>query len=31
MKTILCYGDSNTYGTKPVDINLLEIPFEPTY
>jgi lysophospholipase L1-like esterase len=31
MKTILCYGDSNTYGTKPIDINLLEIPFEPTY
>lgn len=29
MKTILCYGDSNTHGTKPVDISLLDSPFNP--
>lgn len=27
MKTILCYGDSNTYGTMPIDFDLLETPF----
>jgi lysophospholipase L1-like esterase len=27
MKTILCYGDSNTYGTLPVDIDMMETPF----
>lgn len=27
MKTILCYGDSNTYGTMPIDIDILEKPF----
>ena len=29
MKTILCYGDSNTHGTKPVDISFLDSPFNP--
>lgn len=29
MKTVLCYGDSNTYGTKPVDQNFLDTPFNP--
>ena len=27
MKTILCYGDSNTHGTLPIDFDLLETPF----
>jgi len=27
MKTILCYGDSNTYGSKPIDIDMLATPF----
>ncbi len=30
MKTILCYGDSNTYGTMPIDIDILEKPFIAT-
>ncbi len=27
MKTILCYGDSNTHGTIPVDLDFLKTPF----
>ena len=27
MKTILCYGDSNTHGTLPIDFDLLETSF----
>jgi len=27
MKTILCFGDSNTHGTKPVDFDFLETAF----
>jgi lysophospholipase L1-like esterase len=27
MKTILCYGDSNTHGALPIDFDLLETPF----
>jgi lysophospholipase L1-like esterase len=27
MKTILCYGDSNTHGTLPIDFNMMETPF----
>jgi len=27
MKTILCYGDSNTYGAVPLDFDLFEKPF----
>ena len=27
MKTILCYGDSNTHGTKAIDFDLLETSF----
>jgi lysophospholipase L1-like esterase len=27
MKTILCYGDSNTHGTLPIDFDMMEIPF----
>jgi lysophospholipase L1-like esterase len=27
MKTILCYGDSNTHGTLPIDFDILETPF----
>jgi hypothetical protein len=27
MKTILCYGDSNTHGTLPIDFDMLETPF----
>lgn len=27
MKTILCYGDSNTHGTIPIDFDLLDKPF----
>jgi hypothetical protein len=27
MKTILCYGDSNTYGALPIDFDFLETPF----
>jgi lysophospholipase L1-like esterase len=30
MKTILCYGDSNTHGTKAIDFNLLETSFIPS-
>ena len=30
MKTILCYGDPNTYGSKPIDIDMLETPFVST-
>ncbi len=29
MKTILCYGDSNTHGTLPIDFDLQETPFVP--
>ncbi len=27
MKTILCYGDSNTHGTLPIDFDMMETPF----
>ena len=27
MKTILCYGDSNTHGTRPIDFDLIETSF----
>lgn len=27
MKTILCYGDSNTHGTIPIDFDILEATF----
>jgi lysophospholipase L1-like esterase len=27
MKTILCYGDSNTHGTLAIDFDVLETPF----
>lgn len=27
MKTILCYGDSNTYGAIPIDFDLLDKHF----
>lgn len=27
MKTILCYGDSNTHGTMPIDFDLLKTSF----
>ena len=27
MRTIICYGDSNTHGTLPIDFDLLETPF----
>jgi lysophospholipase L1-like esterase len=30
MKTIICYGDSNTYGTMPIDIDILEKAFIAT-
>jgi hypothetical protein len=30
MKTILCYGDSNTHGTRPIDFDLLETSFVPS-
>ena len=30
MKTILCYGDSNTHGTLPIDFDPLETPFIST-
>jgi lysophospholipase L1-like esterase len=26
MKTVLCYGDSNTYGAKPIDFDILDSP-----
>jgi lysophospholipase L1-like esterase len=29
VKTILCYGDSNTYGTMPIDVDILEKAFIP--
>jgi lysophospholipase L1-like esterase len=31
MKTILCYGDSNTHGTKPIDFDMLETEFVPSH
>jgi lysophospholipase L1-like esterase len=30
MKTILCYGDSNTHGTLPIDFDMTETPFTPS-
>ena len=30
MKNILCYGDSNTHGTKPIDFDLLDVDFIPS-
>jgi len=27
MKTVLCFGDSNTHGTMPIDFDLLGVPF----
>ena len=26
MKTVLCYGDSNTYGAKPIGFDILDSP-----
>ena len=31
MKTILCYGDSNTHGTKGIDFDLLDTDFIPSH
>jgi len=31
MKTILCYGDSNTHGTRPIDFDMLETEFIPSH
>ena len=30
MKNILCYGDSNTHGTKPIDFDMLDVDFIPS-
>lgn len=27
MKTVLCFGDSNTHGAMPIDLDLLGAPF----
>jgi lysophospholipase L1-like esterase len=31
MKTILCYGDSNTHGTKAIDFDLMDTDFIPSH
>ncbi len=32
MKTVLCFGDSNTHGTRPINFDLLSSPFiAPNY
>ena len=31
MKTILCYGDSNTHGTKGIDFDLMDTDFIPSH
>jgi lysophospholipase L1-like esterase len=31
MKTVLCYGDSNTHGTKPIDFDPIETQFIPCH
>jgi lysophospholipase L1-like esterase len=30
MKNILCYGDSNTHGTRPIDFDMLDVDFIPS-
>lgn len=30
MKNILCYGDSNTHGTMPIDFDMLDVDFIPS-
>lgn len=31
MKTVLCYGDSNTHGTLPIDFDILDTSFIPAF
>jgi lysophospholipase L1-like esterase len=30
MKNILCYGDSNTHGARPIDFDILDVDFIPS-